>query len=161
MSKHVDDIDRGWKDIMRGVVSSRPRAVRVGVQGDEAKEMNEEGATMALLAAVHEYGTRDGRVPERAPIRTALNQHEGKYNALIARLARLVYIDRTMTEDHALGLLGAQVSSDIMAGMEAGLSPDIAESTKADKKRRGKDGPHKPLIESGQFKDAYNYAVEP
>ena len=44
--------------------------LRVGMVGDKANE-KEAGSDLSLadLALIHEYGTEDGHIPERAPVR--------------------------------------------------------------------------------------------
>lgn len=156
----VVDTDRGWRRMLEQVASAaRGPTVKIGVIGSEAGISREDGIAQAALASVHEYGTRDGRIPERAPIRRAVDGHRLEIEALQAKLWRQV-LAGTLTHDQALSILGVHVKGKIQSGIEAGLEPDIADSTKEDKTARGLAGPHKPLIETGSLKNAYSWELD-
>ncbi len=66
----VRDIDRGWKKIQREMSEFGQHDVIVGwIEGKrDARSGDADGASSginnATLAAVHEFGTNDGRIPE-------------------------------------------------------------------------------------------------
>lgn len=65
----VQDMDRGWKDIQIQMSEFARHDVIVGwIEGKKAERTEEgdqqAGINNATLAAVHEFGTSDGRIPE-------------------------------------------------------------------------------------------------
>ena len=51
----VRDIDRGYKGLLRRVMSPLP-PITVGVHGDEGGAATESGTTVADVASIHEFG---------------------------------------------------------------------------------------------------------
>lgn len=144
----------------RGIFGQR-RVVKVGIQGSDAVEMVEgDDITTVVLAAVHEFGRLDGTIPERSFIRATVDTNRTKYAILIKRLARLVLFGE-LTDRKALQIIGERVASDIKAAFERGLSPDLAESTKASKEQAGKPPPYKPVLDTGHLKNSITYVVTP
>ena len=180
----ITDRDRGYRKLMRragvtpsssgkkgalgglgkaslkgGGIFGQRRVVKVGIQGAEATETVEgDDITTVVLAAVHEFGRLDGTIPERSFIRATVDRNRAKYVALIKRLARLVLFGK-LTDKKALAIIGERVASDIKAAFEQGLSPDLADSTKARKEREGKPPPYKPVLDTGHLKNSVTYVV--
>lgn len=141
---HVRDIDMGWRKLRDQFKrTAQHNVVRVGIQGSEALA-DHDGINNVALAAVHEFGTMDGRIPERSFIRAAIDENQGKYRDFVRRIANRV-VDRKMSVLNGLKVLGEKVVADMRARVRAGLEPDITEETKARK------GSSKPLIDTGQM----------
>src|SRR5690606_39350285 len=85
----VVDKDYGWRDLMKtfegldGEIS-----VLVGVPGtaDDYKD----GVNQVLVASVNEFGSDDGRIPERSFLRSTVDEKSQEYSALLAKLVRRV-----------------------------------------------------------------------
>lgn len=105
------------------------------------------------LGIIHEFGTADGRIPERSFLRANFDDKVSRYEALHAKLTRAVY-DRKLTVVQALQILGAQVALDTKAFIRAGISPPNTPATIAAK------GSSTPLIDSSQLINAITYEVK-
>lgn len=148
----VIDQDLGWNKLRGELRRSREhRVVSVGIQGEEAGE-DHEGLTNVELAAIHEWGTRDGHVPERSFIRSTIDENSAKYHDLAKRLLSMV-IDGKKTTFEALSLLGLRVVADIRRTIQRGIPPPNAESTIRQKHSS------KPLIDKGQLINSITYKV--
>lgn len=154
----VTERDRGLKRLQLGLEKlskDRPK-IKVGVIDDgtspEGTDQREGGITNAELMAVHEFGSRDGRIPERAPMRTSFAKNGPKYIEMMR--VGLATVDRGELEIfRAMNLIGSVMASDIKATIIAGLKPENAESTK---KAKGSDT---PLVDTGQLLNSITHAV--
>lgn len=160
MAAGVIDRDMGYSRLLRLVRLPQPH-VAVGIQGEDAtKTIKDENGEIlqVVLAGVHEFGREDGSIPERSYIRATVDANRSKYRQLQKRLIGLV-VEGKLTPERALKIIGERVVADMRRTMDAGLKPDLAESTK--KRRRTGDGPggYKPLIDTGQLKNSITYAV--
>lgn len=113
----------------------------------------EDGAPIAVIAAVQEFGSADGAIPERSFLRVPLRQNTEHFKKVWrAAIPKVVHGDMSM---HAvmeqLGEQGVRVS---VEAIEAGISPANADSTI---KRKGSS---QTLIDNGQLVQSITYIVE-
>lgn len=147
----VRDIDRGWKRIRRQLPKFNGAAVLVGIQSDEAPR--DDGTSMALVAAVNEFGTEDGHIPERSFLRSTVDDNRTRYY----RLARELHSDVLRGRFgiwRALSLVGQKAQADVQAKIASGVPPPNAPSTIERK------GSSTPLIDTGAMRQAIRYVVE-
>lgn len=162
----VKVIDRGWADIQKLTRQMKDRGlyVKAGVVGAQATQPHDDtpGAlTNAELAVIHEFGTRDGRIPERSFIRSSAAKHRPQYVALLARGVKAVLSGRTSYRT-VLTLIGEKMASDMRNGIREGIPPPNAPSTLARKlamTRPGSTGSPKPLIDTGRLLGSITYEV--
>lgn len=113
----------------------------------------EDGAPIAVIGAVQEFGSADGRIPERSFLRVPLRQNADKFKALFrAQMTKVVKGELTMFQ--AMDQIGQRAAGVSKEAIEAGISPGNAESTKARK------GSSKPLIDNGTLKNSITHIVE-
>jgi hypothetical protein len=131
---HVLDRDHGWKAFFRAVEAARgARHAKVGVLADTEKGgMHEEGGdlTVAEIAAVLEFGTEDGHIPERSVIRATFDeQREALTEMTYELVAAILFGD--MTADQALNALGAKLAAEMKKKITTGqgVPPPNAPST--------------------------------
>ena len=122
-------------------------------QGERMKEVlegNSNGITLAEVANIHEFGAllknKDGEVigeiPARSFIRAWFDENEEQIQAAYLRL-----LNKHGPEhwDLAVQQLALWIQASIQRRIRRGLSPELADSTKARKKSS------KPLIDTGQL----------
>lgn len=127
-------------------------AVLMGVQGAEARAKKGDGSTSALMvAAVNEFGSDDGHIPERSYIRSTVRTKRKKYLSLVSKLIRRSI---KTTEKLRLDLIGVRAVADIKNTIKAGIAPANAESTIARK------GSSKPLVDTGQLINSITHEIE-
>ncbi len=128
-------------------------AVKVGCVGPKAGELEADSdLTLAELWQIHEYGTEDGHIPERAPLRKTFVARKDELAAVYRSVAAGV-LKGLMTPRQALGLLGLRAASMVKATISSGVEPANAPSTIRRKKSS------KPLIDHGQLWRSVDYEV--
>lgn len=119
--------------------------VRVGVQGDDE---------VAVIAAVHEFGSDDGTIPERSYLRSTFDEQR---DALLAALEESVgqAIDGKVDLEKGLEKLGETLVEDIRRKIQQGIAPDLDEDTIEAK------GNDTPLIDTGRLLEAITAEMVP
>lgn len=143
---------KAWRALRSEVKRLERRGAKVGVIGQTAAA-DHGGLTNAELAAVHEFGTRDGRIPERSFIRGAFRDRREKLEAMLRRQVKGI-LSLQLTADQALGQLalfgaGAIKTYITHEGTFAALAPSTIEAK----------GSSKPLVDTGQLVGSITGAV--
>jgi len=127
--------------------------LKVGVVGPGAAAVEEDSdLTLAALALIHEYGTEDGHIPERAPLRKTLLAHRDEIAVLMRKIAFAIY--RGGDAEALLNELGAKIAGWVKLTIRAKLDPPNALSTIRRK------GSSTPLVDDSQLINAYTWLVE-
>lgn len=151
MKSSVVDRDLGFKDLM-DVFSDLEgtTSVYVGVPGtaDDYKD----GANQVLVASVNEFGSSDGRIPERSFLRSTVDEKAQEYSALLAKLVGQA-VDGKITPTQALDRLGLTVERDVKRKIVDLKEPPNAERTIEQKKSSN------PLIDTGQLRQSITYEI--
>lgn len=171
----VKDTDKGYKRIARNMKGIKGHLLTVGVHAD-AKPYTEgqsEPINQAQIYAVHEFGSRDGKVPERATMRPTVDANREKYQRYLeSQLAAIQ--DGKAPPKMVLGRLGAMVQADIKKAIVDLQTPPLADSTIEAKKRRagttlapgqdikdvGGEDTGNPLVDTGQMLNSVTWKVE-
>jgi hypothetical protein len=175
MKSSVKDIDRGWKGILQAARElGADSSVRVGILGDnERGGLHVPGAklTVAEIALVNEYGTADGRIPSRPAHRMAFDSAQDKIQKLAFQSLVRIVLDRKMTVEQGLGLLGLTLATEIKKTIVdgSGVPPPNAPSVQAAKEGKGawnKKGKAqaagmgvRTLVDTGRTINAISWAV--
>lgn len=135
----VKDIDPDFFKDLKKRLGNNKRVAKVGVPIGPTEA---EGTPLALIAAVHEFGSED--VPERPWLRTSIRENSDKRSRL-NKVNLVKIVKGTLTVDQALGQLGLMASSDAQKKVRSGPFAPLAEATIKAK------GSSKPLIDTGNF----------
>lgn len=166
MSTTVTDTDKGYRALMGVLGDLSGAGVDVGILQDKGSFKDEDsGITLAGYAAVNEFGSEDGHVPERSFLRSTVDERQDEYGR---------ELDRAMGEavdgairggqsgalaalDRGLGRLGARAARDVQSKIRAGGEPfkKNAPSTLS-----AKYPADKPLIEEGRMRQSISFAVD-
>lgn len=127
------------------------RRVLVGLP--EGAGVYEDGAPIVVIGAVQEFGSADGRIPERSFLRVPLRQNQDNikkaFRALTGQVTR-----GEITAFQMLDQIGARAVGYCQEAIEAGIQPKNADATVAAK------GSATPLIRHGDLKGALTHVVE-
>jgi len=149
----VVDYDLGWIEFFKRIHEIKTARVKVGVLASE--EASVGGAiTVGELAAVHEFGTRDGRIPSRSFLRSTFDEQREMLVELGKKLMGAV-LDGKMKTERALGFMGAKLTAEVKKKISSGdgIPPPNAPSTIAAK------GSSHTLIDTGRLLGAIAWAV--
>lgn len=139
--KVLKDIDPKAIDKLKQRLVGENKVVNVGIpQG--ARE--EDGTPVAMVAAVHEYGSPSQGIPERPFLRVAVQKNRIKYVRL-NRINLVKMLRGQMSIEQALGQLGEMAKGDVQTEIRSG---DFAPLKPATIKRKGSS---RPLIDTGQM----------
>lgn len=178
MSTKLIDRDLGWKEFVQNVARMGDARVKVGVMDDG--EDYPEGITVAEVAAINEFGTEDGRIPERSFLRSTFDEKREELLVLAEMLTQRILFGKSTVED-AMNVLGATLASAIKKTIADGVDPPNAESTARRKAATGKTAKYfnkpaetlgdalaqvgalaavKPLVDTGRLMGSITWAVE-
>ncbi len=142
----VTDGVKEWTNVIKGIDSKN---VLVGVIGTTDGERGN-----AMLMAVHEYGTEDGKIPERRPIRLTMENNSAKYAQRFQQA-----IDKALRDeidiDTALRSIGEECAGDVKITVMNGLTPPLAPSTVRARKNKSDT----PLYDTGELVNSITYEV--
>jgi phage gpG-like protein len=108
--------------------------------------------SMADLATVHEYGSKDGRIPSRSFIRSTCDAKRQDHIKLMAKLQDRI-ITGKLSINQAFITLGEVVSKNMVQTINRGIEP--ANKPATIKRKKGK----KPLIHTGRLKGSITHEV--
>ena len=171
------DIDWRAFDELRHRINAGKHAVRVGVPGGVAET---DGTPVAMIAAVHEYGSPAQGIPERPFLRVAIQKNRNKYVRL-NRINLVKMMRGQMRMEQALGQLGEMAKGDVVTEIKSGDFAALDPKTIAARRRARSKGYNKallrkvaktqgagnaagpidrPLIDTGQLFQSITYEIE-
>lgn len=151
--------DTGWDKIAaQAKRAARNKRVHVGVLGD-ADGPGDGTLGLPGIAAVHEFGSSDGVIPERSFLRASFDENEEKLEDMMAKLAGQVLVGRRTVEE-ALEILGLAFSSMVRKFITAGdpIPPPNVPAVAARKQAMGA-GDIRTLVDTGAMVQAISHAV--
>lgn len=144
-----------WDEIHRNVRLAQRLVAHVGILESKGGTTKPPGSDLSLveIGAVHEFGSADGRIPERSWLRSTFIVRRA--NALAARVAETARaIVAGADPRRAISLLGAWGASEVKSTItEIDIPPPLADSTVMTK------GSSKPLVDTGQLVNAITWEV--
>lgn len=155
MGEKVIRSDKGWRALLKAVAASEKMHARVGILGSDAvDEHSESGMTNAEIAFVHEYGSRDGVIPERSFIRsTFVTRKAAELRAMLAKCGKAMF-QKGLPLKTALGALGAWGAAEVKNTItQTDIPPPLEPATIAAK------GSSKPLVDTGQLLGSITWDV--
>lgn len=161
MASNFTDKDTGWKDLVTAFkINAGEQAVFVGwlrSSGWHKQKAGDKGKplTVAEVARIQEYGAKRGNVniPERAPLRSAVDEHSKELKAIIKKLTNKILAGK-ISRTQALGLIGEKMATWIKSKIDENLPPPNAPATIA---RKGSDH---TLIDTAQMRNSVEWEVK-
>ena len=161
------EFDYGFVRIMKELkkLEGKPH-VKVGFQGAEGNKPHEDSRgslTVAEVAVYNEFGTSDGRIPERPFMRSTYDTKRDEWTVLTDKFAADIYTGHKNVEQ-ALDLLGHQIVKDIQARIRSSPEWAVANAESTYLRKLAKTatgiadvGSVKPLIDTGQMLNSVTY----
>ena len=159
----VVDKDLGYDELVRQLGDIGQPRVLVGILQDKGSELAEGGdITLAGYAAVNEFGSEDGHVPERSFMRSTVDANQMKYaNMVQIALGRAVDAissgggASTRVLENELGVIGNVAVGDIKKTIRVLRQPKNADSTLA-----RKFPANNPLIHTRRMSQSISFLVD-
>ena len=117
------------------------------------------GYPIAELAAVHEFGTKDGRIPERSFLRAGLAKADEEIKLdLLGQIQDMIVTGAP--SPHKIALRGGVlILGAVRKEISGGIAPALSEKTKARRDKKGSNsvgvasnvGQYTPLVDTGQL----------
>jgi hypothetical protein len=155
MSGEVIEKRKLWDELIARAKKLDHAYVRVGVLEEKGSVARGDGGmTLVEIAATHEFGSSDGRIPERSFIRsTFLIRRVNALRTFQEKLARAI-VTKGLDPIKALNMLGAWGAAEVKNTItEIDIPPPLADSTVQRK------GSSKPLVDTGLLKNSISYEV--
>ncbi len=150
----TSDKDTGEAELLRQVEEFKKADVSTGLFEGEKHPGTEY--TVAQIGAVHEFGSEDGRVPERSWLRRSFRENVSRWQHYVEQgLERIILSKGKVKALPVLLFVGEQIASDVRRTIDAVTSPPKAASTL---RKEGKKYTH-PLIWLGYMKAAVRSRV--
>lgn len=136
-------------DLIKRLHAFANKAVYVGVPAEKNPDVKgADGFKMAELAAVHEFGSEDGRIPQRSFLRTSVEKNAGKYFHHLAKNAV-----NGKPPEQILNEISAMAVGDVQENITNGDFVPLKPKTI---KRKGSS---KPLIDTGRLRQSITGVV--
>ncbi len=151
MVASVTDRDLGYKAIIEKL--SQGASVRVGVQGSDAA-VTPEGSKLNLvqIATVHEFGSSDGRVPQRSFLRSTFDEKISDLENLVTKLIqKAAKKPDSFSAEKIVGLLGLRYLDLVKAKIRSKIEPGLSKYTLAKRLKERGDANPTPLIDTGRL----------
>jgi len=147
----VNDFDSKAIDQLRQRIKKDDREVRVGIPDAAAEE---DGTSVATIAAAHEYGSPSQGIPERPFLGMTIKNNRQRYASLCrANIGKMLRGDKTLTD--ALDELGTIAAADVRTTIANGEFEPLKPATI---KRKGSS---RPLIDTGRMRQSITHVIAP
>ena len=118
-----------WKKLLKNLAEAADYEVKVGIQGDKAAQPHDGGElTNVEIAAVHEFNGPQDKPPGRPFIRPPMYEKEDYWRNRLAQLLHDI-IEKVGNPKQAYRQVGEEYRKAIIARMDAGIAPPLADST--------------------------------
>ncbi len=128
--------------IRQATAEASRRGVTVGIHEEEGAELDDSGATVAAIAAFHEFGT--SRVPRRSWLLDGITENEAAISEAFRRVGREIAAKR-LSPEAGYAQLGEFIVAKLQARIRANIPPPLSPVTIARK------GSSTALIDEGRL----------
>jgi len=133
--------------------------VKVGVLGGANASARGGGTPSNVeLAAIHEFGSDDGRIPARSFLRSTYDVNRIEYMTLLRKLTAGIYAGK-MPIARALGIMGLKMEADIKRRVMTGAGIMTADGKGLRQSTIDRKGSSRPLIDTGRLIGSVSHVV--
>lgn len=182
LPKNLKLTRNGVDKLRQGMQQLQASEVMVGFPEDTSArtiEKGEKDITNAALAYIHDKGDSEANIPRREFMRPGMESAKDQVTAtLTATAARLLRRPSKLVVQQGLMQVGIQVQVAIKKEINKGVPPPLSEATLLKRAAKGRKGAAKelerraqglppstqfakPLIDTGQLRNAVNFVIRP
>lgn len=166
-----------WDDVVQSIIATAKTEVLVGFPSDGEERQDDDPMTNAALGYIHDNGAPEAGIPARPFMAPGIADIQDEITRRMRKMARDALdsgdLGKVEAGFHALGL---RAKLSIQNKINDGIPPPLADSTLRARARRGRKGAQdeldarrkgeapsmasaKPLVDTGQMRNAVNYAI--
>jgi phage gpG-like protein len=157
----VSKVKDNWPALAKAIEELAQREVLVGVPQVEApREGDEWDGPMnnATLAYIHDNGSPAANIPARPFMAPGVEKVQDYVTARLESAGRAAMDGDQGTVEVELEKAGMKTQASIRNTINDGIEPELADSTLAARRRRGRTGTV-PLVDTGQLRNSIQYVV--
>jgi hypothetical protein len=148
MGVTVKDTDLGYKNIIKGLKGLKKAYTKVGLFGNTGDASN----NMAERAAIMEFGTRNGNIPERPFMRQTFKREKDNIVKIMSKnYVKFLDSKGLMNKANILKKVGQWYTGELKDGITKGTFQSLDPATIKAK------GSSQPLIDTGDMRRAINH----
>lgn len=145
-------------DLEKALKLLTEKDVLVGVPEDKSNRKDPGAINNAALAYIHDTGSPAQNIPPRPFFEPGIGDVKPRLIARMKALAKALLERKTIDVDKALNALGLIAAGGVKNRINEGPFTPLSERTLAQRRARGRTG-EKPLIDTGQLRNAINYIL--
>lgn len=145
----------GLPDMLRRMAAVAQRDVLVGVPAGEARD---DGPSNAEIGYQNEFGSPANNIPARPHLLPGVAAVQDKVVAKLTRAADAAATGRPSDAERHLHAAGLLAQNSVRRTLTTAAYRPLSERTLAERRARGRTGT-KPLIDTGQYRNAITYVV--
>jgi hypothetical protein len=157
VSKSVIIKDR-MPQLLKAMSNLVKSEVLVGVPAESTERSDGEPINNATLLYIHENGAPKANIPARPSLVPGVRAVEDKVAERLKRAASATLAGNARAIDQQLHAAGLIAENSVKATINAGIEPELADSTLAARERRGRTG-DVPLIDTGKLRNSITHVV--
>lgn len=147
-------------EVLAAIQDLASKEVLVGIPATKAerKEGDEEPINNAQLGYIHEFGSPKANIPARPFLNPGIARAQESINGHLRKAAKAAMDADSEKVDLELNATGLIAQAGARNEINSGDFEALAKSTLAARRRRGRTG-EKPLIDTGQLRNAITYVI--
>jgi len=119
---------------------------------ENKKSQDEKDITIVSIARINEFGSEDGKIPERSFLRSTIKEEHDKYKVFFKKVAAKI-VEEPEKFNLLMAKIGEKAKGDVQEKIRNLSEPGNAQST-IDAK-----GSANPLVNTGQLGSSITYVV--
>lgn len=151
----LETLHDGLPDMLRRMAAVAQRDVLVGIP---AGEQRDDGPTNAEIGYQNEFGSPANNIPARPHLIPGVAAVQDKAVARLTQAASAAATGRISDAERHLHAAGLIAQSSVRRTLTTAAYRPLSERTLAERRARGRTGT-KPLIDTGQYRNAITYVV--
>lgn len=151
----LETLHDGLPDMLRRMAAVAQRDVLVGIP---AGEQRDDGPTNAEIGYQNEFGSPANNIPARPHLIPGVAAVQDKAVARLTQAASAAAAGRMSDAERHLHAAGLIAQNSVRRTLTTAAYRPLSERTLAERRARGRTGT-KPLIDTGQYRNAITYVV--
>ncbi|GAA7770973.1 hypothetical protein RN01_29825 [Cupriavidus sp. SHE] len=150
-------VDR-LKEVLQSISGLVDKQVLVGIPDSAPERQDDEPIGNAAIGYIQETGSPANNLPARPFLVPGVAAAEPKTLPKLQQAVEAALDGDLSRADKRMAGAGLEAQNSVRARINSGISPELKESTLANRRRRGRTGTV-PLIDTGQLRNSITYVI--